>query len=240
MYVVRNRVLPPTDQNLCSLLVLKRPRRKSRQCPSESSQSKCMFNLPDAKKTGLFGVAIKTNDLSRECSSGRGSSDKLGMRGRHNNLAPLAILNLVNVHLGKRKASSHPLGDAFNLDLLADLRAGLVGDVDIDAHAGLLAKVPGRDGHAAGPVHDGGAHGAVQRLAHVHVVFRQGEAREHQAFACVGDADGCEQEVVDGGLGEFGRDEVLDVSVLGGLGGHDGGGDDGRSSDDSKGGWRGG
>jgi hypothetical protein len=43
-------------------------------------------------------------------------------------------------------------------------------------------------------------------------------------------------------LGEFGRDEVLDVSVLGGLGsGHvDGGGGGDGSSDDSEGGWRGG
>jgi hypothetical protein len=237
MYVVRDRVLPPTDQNLRSLLVLKRPRRKSRQCPSESSQSKCMFNLPDAKKTGLFGVA--ESSLAR-LSCGRGASDKLGVCSRHNNLASLAIFHLVNVHLGERKAPSYPLNNTLDLNFLADLRAGLVRDVDIDAHAGLLAKVPGRDGHAAGPVHDCGAHGAVQRLAHVHVVFRQGKAREHQAFAGVGDADGCEQEVVDGGLGELGRDEVLDVSVLGGLGGHDDGGGDDGSSDDSEGGWRGG
>jgi hypothetical protein len=185
---------------------------------------------------------VLQNHLSRErsyrwCSA----SDELGVRGRHNNLAPLAILNLVDIHLGERKAPSHPLSDTLDLDLLANFRAGLVRDVDVDAHAGLLAEVPGRDGHAAGPVNNCGAHGAVQRLAHVHVVFGQGEAGEHHAFAGVGDADGCEQEVVDGGLGEFGRDEVLNVSVLGGLGsGHvDGGGGDG-SSDDSEGGWRGG
>ena len=55
------------------------------------------------------------------------------------------------------------------------------------------------------------------------MVLRQCEACEHQTFACVGDADGCEQEVVDGGVGQLGLDEVLDVSVLGRLGGHDGG-----------------
>jgi hypothetical protein len=69
MYVVRNRVLPPTDQNLRSLLVLKRPRRKSRQCPSESSQSKCMFNLPDAKKTGLVCV-FREQSLARPLHAG--------------------------------------------------------------------------------------------------------------------------------------------------------------------------
>ena len=65
------------------------------------------------------------------------------------------------------------------------------------------------------------------------MVLRQGEACEHQAFACVGDADGREQEVVDGGVGELGLDEVLDVSVLGGLGGH-GDGDGEGSADDSR------
>ena len=70
MYVVRNRVLPPTDQNLRSLLVLKRPRRKSRQCPSESSQSKCMFNLPDAKKTGLVYVLFREQSLARPLHAG--------------------------------------------------------------------------------------------------------------------------------------------------------------------------
>ena len=145
------------------------------------------------------------------------------MSGRHNNLASLTILHLVDVHLGKRKASSNPFRDTLDLDFLADLRARLVRDVDVDAHTSLLTEIPGRDGHAAGPVDDCGTDGAVQRLAGVHMVLRQGEACEHQAFACVGDADGREQEVVDGGVGELGLDEVLDVSVLGGLGGHDDG-----------------
>ena len=55
----------------------------------------------------------------------------------------------------------------------------------------------------------------MQRLPCVHVVIRQSEACEDVAFACVCDADWCQQEVVDWAIGQLGRDEVLDVSVLG-------------------------
>lgn len=60
------------------------------------------------------------------------------------------------------------------------------------------------------------------------MVLRQGEAGEDVAFCGAGDAHCGQEEVVDRAAGEFGLDEVLDVSVLGGLGGHD----DGWRSDD--------
>jgi hypothetical protein len=43
-----------------------------------------------------------------------------------------------------------------------------------------------------------------------------------QSLACVCNADGRQQEIVDWAVGQLGLDEVLDVSVLGGFGGHDG------------------
>jgi len=55
----------------------------------------------------------------------------------------------------------------------------------------------------------------VQRLASVHVVVGQGEACVDYSFACVGDADGGQEEIVDWTVGQLGLDEVLDVSVLG-------------------------
>lgn len=144
------------------------------------------------------------------------------MSGSHYDVASLAIHNLVDIHLGESEAAADLLRNAFNLDLLADLGTRLVGDVDVDAYAGLLAEVPCRDSHAAGPVHDGGADRAVQRLARVHVVVGQGEAGMDQSLAGVGDADGRQQEIVDWAVGQPGLDEVLDVSVLGRFVGHGG------------------
>lgn len=184
-------------------------------------QSECVHAR---RKEDRVGVDAREHLLPKQRTAqgdkdllGLGANDELGVRGRHDDLAPLAVLELVNVDLCEGKAATDLLCDALNLDLLAHLRPSLVRNVDVDAHAGLLTQVPSRDRHATCPVHDRSAHRTVQGFARVHVVVAEDQPGEDVALGGMRYTHWSQQEVIDGAAGQLGLDEVLNMSVLGRL-----------------------
>lgn len=81
----------------------------------------------------------------------------------------------------ERERAPDFLGGSLDLDLVALSGRGQVAHVDVYGHARLCSQIPGRDGHAPGPVGDGGRHGAVDAPARVDVIPREHEPRLHGA-----------------------------------------------------------
>lgn len=141
--------------------------------------------------------------------------DVFGVRPSCNHSTPFArLVYLVDVDLGEGEAEANFLRDTLDLDFLTDLGARLIRDMDVYAHAGLVAQVVSGDGHAAHPINDGRSHRAVQALAAVHVVLGERQAGGDMAFACRGDDHGREEEFVDWASREAVTNLTLDVQVL--------------------------
>ena len=148
----------------------------------------------------------------------------LGMSTTSDDRAGLAVDDLGDDDAGESDRGADLLGDALNLDLVALGGRGKIAHVDIDGDAGLLAQVPGGDGYAAGPVHDGRRHRAVDPAPRVHVVPRQRQPRLHVPPRRRPNVYPRQQEVVDRRVGQLRLYDLLNVrpDLFDVVGSHDG------------------
>ncbi len=135
----------------------------------------------------------------------------LGVGPGRDDGAGLAVDDLGDDDAGVGEGAADAVGGADDLDLVALAGGRQVAHVDVDRYARLLAQVPGRDSHAAGPVHDRRRHRPVDAAPRVDVVPRQRQPRRHAAPRRRSDPHPRQQEAVDGRVGQCGRHQPLDV-----------------------------
>lgn len=133
------------------------------------------------------------------------------MRAAGDDGAGHAVDQLGDDDLGEGDGAADLFGGALDLDLVAVAGRRQVADVDVDRDAGALAQVPGGDGHAAGPVDDGGRDAAVDAAARVDVVLGQPQPGLDGAPRRLVDPDVGQEEVVDGRAGQHVGHQALNV-----------------------------
>lgn len=127
----------------------------------------------------------------------------------------LAVDQLGDDHLGEGDGAADLFGGALNLNLVALAGRREVAHVDVDRDARLVPQVPRGNGHAAGPVDNGGRDAAVDAAARVDVVLGQPQPRLDVALRRRVDPHVGQEKVVDGRAGQVLGHQALNVGFDG-------------------------